>query len=455
MKKKYNIYFFALPLILFNIINFFVIPNSEFPGDATAVRFESDNLAKTGHFGVPKEIATVFGDRGQYFFHNKTTGAFYPKYGIFNSIAYLPVSIVHHWLGPDEPKEAIARRLLLLNIWQSILSSIVVALIFLLCREFFKDPWICSAFTLAAIFCTFLWHYLRAHSFEVIQLFLFLSALLSAFRYRRGNSSTEPPLLNKELLLCGIALSCLILSKSVFVLLLPVFFFYLADFSTSSPWKSRSNASVFASFVSICTIGFAILLLGNFLKFGHPLNTGYTQWEREADLFSGSLFDGIFGFLFDSQFGVLATFPLLFIALFFWKDFWRDHKRESLLLFSALIVVIVPHAHFVNWRGEWGYGPRYLLLLLPALSLPAAGFFGILRNRKWMARNPLPILAGIIILSASAHLQFVVSRFPFFAFYQLFYSVSDEAQMQLHSHFMRSPQGRVLAEFEKQNPPSQ
>jgi hypothetical protein len=240
------------------------------------------------------------------------------------------------------------------------------------------------------------------------------------------------------------------LSKSVFILLLPVFFFYLADFSTSAPWKSSRNVSVFISFVSICSIGFAVLLIGNYLKFGYPLATGYTQWEREASLFSGNLFDGIYGFLFDSQFGVFSSFPLLFLALFFWKDFWRQNPRESEFLFLTFIVVIIPHALFVNWRGEWGYGPRYLLLLLPALSLPAAEFFAAFKSREWITQNSLPILAAIVLLGASAHLQFVVNRFPFFAYYHLFYSVSDETQMRIHSHFMRLPQGRILLEFEKQ-----
>src|SRR5256885_17124228 len=70
-------------------INFVTMPAEEYAGDAIAVRIETIGLINSGRWAVPPSITHEWGERGQYFYEN-ANGAFYPKYGILNTLIYLP-----------------------------------------------------------------------------------------------------------------------------------------------------------------------------------------------------------------------------------------------------------------------------------------------------------------------------------------------------------------------------
>jgi hypothetical protein len=81
----------VVPIALFVVlVNFLTMPAEEYAGDATSARIAAVALIKTGKWSVPAEKASTFGERGQYFYQN-VSGDWYSKYGILNTLVYLPV----------------------------------------------------------------------------------------------------------------------------------------------------------------------------------------------------------------------------------------------------------------------------------------------------------------------------------------------------------------------------
>jgi hypothetical protein len=76
-------------------------------------------------------------------------------------------------------------------------------------------------------------------------------------------------------------------------------------------------------------------------------------------------------FTIHPQWSVFATFPVLILALVGWRHYVREHMAEAVFVLAVTLGMFDIVAPLPFWRGEVAYGPRYLLYLLPVLSLPA------------------------------------------------------------------------------------
>jgi hypothetical protein len=156
----------------------------------------------------------------------------------------------------------------------------------------------------------------------------------------------------------------------------------------------------------------------NYVKFGSPLLTGYHQWQPEVHALTGSLFDGLWGFLFAPRFSVFLHYPLLILALFGAHAFWRAHRADAIAMLALFVPQLLMISMMPLWTGEFGYGPRYLLFAVPVLSLPAVRCadsiidrLGTWRARAWAA-------AALACLAYSAYLQVQVNRGVFWLYYE-------------------------------------
>jgi hypothetical protein len=414
-----------ITILVVLIIGFLTMPAMEYPGDAVAVRIETVNFIKTGHFGVPSVIASQFGDRGQYFYNNEKTGEWFPKYGIMNTLVYAPAFWIEHLLARDGATSG-TLKLLTLNIHNLTLMIACCVLFYLTARHFTKSEFASSGFSLCVIFSTFCWNYFRAQTFETHQI-LFLGVSLYAMIHTMrvlaagDNKNYTSASLGKWLLLCALMLDALMLCKSAYVLLMPVFGVTLwAALRNYGFGKVNTGVlrTILIAFFIPCIVGFLILLAVNQYKFGSLFNTGYTQWVREEHLFSGDLLKGLLGFLFDGQFGVFLCFPLLLISLFYWRQFLQRYPMESLLFLLSAAILLVINAYFINWRGAWCYGPRYLLPILPFVSLPLLMLLDGGGQRIWNISRIFSISPALILLLISFWMQTRINALPFFAYYQ-------------------------------------
>jgi len=416
--KKEKGLFVVLVVVLF--AGFIAMPAEECPGDAMAVRVETVHLLESGSFGVSAETATKYwGDKGMFFDLNEKTGKWYPKYGIMNTLIYVPALAVEKLVNRKIHQISSPLRLILLNLHNILLSLLCAASFYFLARLFTAHSLIAAAFTLVVIYTTFCWYYFRAQIFEIHTL-LFLSGATYLFiRCYRISCKNEDEK-NREseviLILGGSLVGLLMLSKTVYVVIAALAFMgwvLIPDLR-----KSLFTKKTVIYFAPVVLAG-VVILLSNHWRFGSPFNTGYTQWAAESRPMSGDVLRGVTGYLFDTQWGVFSCFPILLVSLFYWRKFFRRYRVEASVILAVGLVLLLINACFINWRGLWSYGPRYLLPILPALSLPAIYLFEGVNAIRSKVIKSLCILALVVASFFAASLQELVNRMPFYAWYQL------------------------------------
>jgi hypothetical protein len=162
-----------------------------------------------------------------------------------------------------------------------------------------------------------------------------------------------------------------------------------------------------------------VLLLGivNLVRFGAPWLTGYHQWKPEIHLPNGRFADGLWGFLFAPRFSIFLYFPLLIFALVGLRRFAERHRVDTVVMLSIFVTFLLFLSKLPSWAGEWTYGPRYLLPLLPFLSLPFLAFADEVLDSiaTWRARALAA--AALACLAYSGYLQVQVNRLPFWTYY--------------------------------------
>ena len=407
----------ALAIVLLVVaINFLTMPGEEYPGDAHAVRTETVILLDTGNWAVPQAIAEEYGPRGQYFYRN-ARGSWYPKYGVLNTLLYVPPLALEKIVTGNLEIES-SHRVLFLNLFNVALSGVTAFYLILLAFRYTKSNAVVVIFVLASLYSTFWWNYLRAQTFEIYHtLFLlaFYYHFVTALDLYRGNGNKRTG--NIQFLVAAIYLGALCLCKSVYVVLLPVVAAILAQATMSilrQERKGRVISNLVFFWLPLCLL-LCVLLATNWSKFGSPFTTGYTQWETEAHLFKPSnLPVALRGFLFDQHRSAPLHFPILLFALAGWPIFFKRHKLDAAAALLIGFVLLLVNSMFTNWSGESSYGPRYLLPILPILSLP---FIQYLEWLGRLSRKPAKYFlatATAIALIYSTLLQVSVNTWPFF-----------------------------------------
>jgi len=408
-------------------VNYLTMPKFLYRGDPISIRLATVSLINNKTIEVPEEVARNFGDKGQYFYLNGNTGKWYSIKGVMNTLMYVPplwVEKIYVGTLDYEPRGAVPHiRVFVQNIYFIILSMIAAVLIYKISLFYTSRSLTAAIYTLSVLYGTFYWYYMRGQTYEIFQMIFFLG-----FFYYLKRFSMDNRLFN--LLLSTISLSALIMTKLVYAGLIPVVVLAIPMIKSVDGNEAikcyimdvRNNwhRYLFAvglplSIVLLCQ---AIL---NDLKFGSLTGTGYDQWHKyeSINIFGGDPVIASKGFLFSIQQGIFINFPILIIALFGVRIYYRKHSGDALLIISIFILYFILYIHFVDWKGELCYGPRYLLFVLPLLSLPAINVVdGILDRRKNLT-TCLYASVIIFIMVYSSIFQQRVNSLDFFSYYYI------------------------------------
>lgn len=443
-------------------------PGEFYAGDPFWMMAQSQSWLD-GRDDVPAELAG-HSERGQYCFFNQDRGKYYSKYGIMNSVFFVPeVAVYNIAAGKNfmEARAGDASLVLVSDIYNLLWSLLLAAVLFWgavpLCRNQLSS----LVYTLSVLFACFGFNYLRAQSGELFQWTCAAVFFSCAVHLLAGRREGKKQSLCLHMFVWA-ALGCLVLLKSLYVLLVPI---WLAVWLIpKSVWTSEAvngententsvpgedelskaehaaeSASVQNAVSSdadnsdVCTIMrkqitaealrpeiwlppliiAAIFLASNYWRFGSPFCTGYTQWTREADLFGGDIFEGLWGFITSADKSIFIYQPVLIIALFGIKEFWERFKAESVLAGVSFLVMLLVCSKFINWGGHWCYGPRYLLFVLSQLCWPSLLVFDKIAAgiKEWKYR--IAAVCCAIMLSISFLLQCSVNSLDFFTYYRI------------------------------------
>ena len=464
----------ALPVVVLVVaINFVTMPAEEYPGDANALRAETVTLLNTGKWAIPADIAPDYGPRGQYLYQN-AKGNWYPKYGVLNTLIYLPPL----WLEKIATGDLVINsttRVWFLNLLNVALSGASALYLILLARRYTRRRPACpprwerqsngsiaiiSIFVLASIYSTFWWNYLRVQTFETYQTW-FMLAFYYHFVSALDSDQAGCDERKRKLLVAAIYFGALVLSKTVYVALLPaIAAILLADNFSIAPdphQALRVRLSLRERIRAIATrrrevraqllffwvpvaLFLGVLAITNWYKFDSPFATGYTQWEKESQLFRvTNVLPALGGFLFSGQHSVFLHFPLLVFALAGWPMFFKKHKLDALAAAVFAFALLLVSSMFINWRGESSYGPRYLLPILPIVSLPFISYLEWLTKLSNKIARSFLAAGTAVLLAYSTLLQVGFNTLPFFFCYDLKEILDDKRNskpaLYLRSHY--------------------
>ena len=266
-------------------------------------------------------------------------------------------------------------------------SAFITGIFFLICLEhkFSRNISITLSFLFA--FSTLIWAYSNT-SLNLLPAGLFL--LLGYLFFKKFRNFKQ----NLFLLLSSASLGFAFLIRSdVILFILPLWFFLLI---TTLKQNTKITSIFFYSIPLL--LSYLISKLMPFLVFSSSSTISDVPLGSEVSLFgsflfrsSSELFVPMFGLLFAPGLGLFIFAPILLTIFFSFPDFFRKNKSDCILFLSFFALNLLFHVSVTPvWHGLVGWGPRYLVLMIPFLLLPLGA--------SLEKRNKLFLISIIVVL---------------------------------------------------------
>jgi hypothetical protein len=336
-------------------------------------------------------------------------GDYYQAHDIGNMILMFPAAAAGSALSQAPAAQDIQSPPILSRVGVSMtyacVSAIGVFFMFLLFSLFATRR---TAFLLSLAFATttFFWAYAKS-SWDVMGACVGVCMLL----YLSARLLHEEPVQNTTVVLSGCALafaSSFRYSLLPFLILGVLVFFYLA--------REKFEWRHVAVFLIAAFFGLVPTFIYNFVRMGSVLRPATTAPQfDEGNALGGNVVQGLYGLMLSPNKGIFIFAPillLLFAVPFTWNRFPLSAPRLilSFSIGAALYVLLI--AKLNNW-GAFGWGPRYMLPILPVLFFAVGMTLVSLWGRY---RYPLMLLIFVsLVLNAAPALvnwHLALSEYP-------------------------------------------
>ncbi len=423
-------------LIACGIVLFVTMPAEIIPSDTFASRSEAAHLITNHVLGFDYSCRQQpIGDflqphKGEYFYENDGKRMFFSKYGIMDTLMYVPPLFAEYlWAGKVDDLDSARSTVFFLNLYNIILALICIYYFYKLVEFYGDDRFVKCIFVLASVFCTYLWFFLRMQMHEIFQLLFFLGFFYHVGLFLKASRQQYPSGTWFHLLVAVLFLGGLVLTKIFFaVIMASVLLIVLWSGPENLLLRERiqyhlgcHKKDIAGCLIVPLLLVVVVQLWLNFYKTGSLWDAGYSQ---EAISVAGAHFslktlgESIPGyFLRPGNTNVFLHYPPLLLALFGVVAFGKRWRDDLLLILVVVSPCLVALTLYEGWRGEWSYGPRYLLPFAVVGSLPALATIGYLRRQmgSWWGRVAVAIT--VVVLAWSLLLQVSVNSVNPWAFY--------------------------------------
>lgn len=209
--------------------------------------------------------------------------------------------------------------------------------------------------------------------------------------------------------LAGFAGGYALITKTANAAALPVLPLWLL----ASLWDRQRDVSsnvraLLKPMAALCVpiVAFAALNLWyNYARFGGFLSSGYTA-ERDGASggFTTPLLVGLFGLVLSPGKGFFFYSPVALLGLFGIGSFVRRHRLMGLALLGIIAAVVLVHARWWAWHGDWAWGPRFMVPLAPLFGLFSLSPISRMLSGAGRQRS-LRLLLTAALLSVSIGIQ--------------------------------------------------
>jgi hypothetical protein len=309
-------------------------------------------------------------------------GTFYEMHDLGGAVLMIPAATVGRLIAPagTTPEEQIRR-----PSWESrfavaisyaALSGLGCYFLFLLFAQFYPQR---SAFllTVAFAFTTIYWPYTKS-SFDVMGACVGVAALLAACGVALNREGSVRKRDAAAIALTWSAASLFRYSIAPFLFLGVLVVLYAL--------RRRLRPVPLLVLVALLGVGFLPTAWYNLVRTSEALRTATTGQYAPTVALQGSIVRGMYGLWISPNRGLIICAPI-FLLLFLVPFVWRriPEAIRTLLLGYGLSVVTytLVIAKMTKWSGGSGWGPRYLVPVLPIVFLGVAAVLA----ERWPARE--------------------------------------------------------------------
>jgi hypothetical protein len=331
--------------------------------DEQQMLYTAISIATTGEIGIA---------RGQTFAVRRPAGDAVSPYGMGQSLVEVPVALL---AGPWESRFGARTSQSLFVLLEVLLVTLGAAGAGLLAAALGAGAFGQSLAVLGTAVGSPLWAYTAFGFSEPLQAACLVFAVLFAVRAGR-----EPGV--RSALLAGFSAGFFVLSKGVNVAFVPLALAPLA-FVTAKE-RGRQWLAAAAGFAG----PFALFLVFEIVRFGRPFSSYGDQ------RFSHPFFDGLWRLTIGPNKGLALYFPLLLLALFGLAllSSRAESRGSALAIGGTLVGFLAVYSGWWAWDGSGGWGPRFLVPLVPLLAAAAA----------CAATTPITRAAGVALVLLGA-----------------------------------------------------
>jgi hypothetical protein len=171
----------------------------------------------------------------------------------------------------------------------------------------------------------------------------------------------------------------------------------------------------------------------NYMRFETFFSSGYSGLAGTAKLFAIEYIPrGIIGALFSPGRSIFLFSPLLFLFPLYVIKFKRRTDRRAFILFLTTTVIYFLFYCYYVFGGDWCFGPRYYLPIMPFLVMPLVILFDGFKKRKTWVKT---LTIGVIAFSLLVQIVFVTSNTYFSNVIR--FGISDDSLPELTKKYTR------------------
>ncbi len=266
----------------------------------------------------------------------------------------------------------------------SIVTALSVAVVFLLSLRMGVTRRRAVALSFVYAFATFAFPHAKTFFSEPLAATLSLTSLF--FVVRSGQDRTLG-----AAALAGLSIGFGLHARASVALFVPVLGLYLLWLWARPHFEIRKLIAPAGAFGGAFSVTVALLLLSNWWRFGSPFNLGYATIPLDYPIQ-----DGLYGLFLSPGKSIFVYAPIVALGLLAPILAGRGHRSVAGVAVVLGLLNALFFARFPYWHGDHSYGPRYLMLSLPFLVIPA----GVLLDRRWARLTTLgcAVLGGTVAL---------------------------------------------------------
>jgi 4-amino-4-deoxy-L-arabinose transferase-like glycosyltransferase len=395
MKRSEKFYIFAIFFLLFtftaNFKDSVVIPDEEYLIKVAQNIAEGKSLSLPEGFPYNYNIITKTGIDG-----NK-----YSAVPIGQSLVIAPFYFLFDKISKIFFNGSFTTQMLYLI--PLIFSALTILLFYIFCLRLKLSRTVALISSSMLAFGTIIWPYSKYMLAESTQAFLLLAFIYLIFIQLKDRRPD-----NLSSILAGLSLGLLAIIKPVFIILVPasVVLFILLR---------KTDRKLYLPFalilISFCAV-FCIQLFYNLERFGGLFDFGYSDNKG----FSTPLHVGLYGLLFSSGKSFFLYSPITILLFFGLKDFFKSFKNLAILVFTIVILTVLIYSKWFVWGGDFSWGPRFLVPLVPLAMLPAS--FAVKRISESARR--IPKYALLLLFTLSLFVQTLAISVHYLAYLNYF-----------------------------------